>query len=144
MAVWLLEQISDIIPGVCLYNTLYTTALRSNKMAQISAANVCPSIGLHWTALLCSFRCPPCQTHRLWAFQIVFSFLKWHVCRNFNQNDENDYLAVSFLRTENEVQTSSTLFCLFFSPPAVFFECVTLNGSLIGQQWKKKSNRKHF
>lgn len=47
MAVWLLEQISDIIPGVCLYNALYTTALRSNKMAQISAANVCPGIVLH-------------------------------------------------------------------------------------------------
>lgn len=49
MTVWLLEQISGIISSVCLYNTLYTTTLRSNKKPQISAAaaNVCHHIGFH-------------------------------------------------------------------------------------------------
>lgn len=35
MTVWLSEQISGIISSVCLYNTLYTVTLRSNKSPRL-------------------------------------------------------------------------------------------------------------
>lgn len=60
MTVWLSGQISGIISSLCLYNTLYTVTLRSNKNPQLNAAaaNVCHHIGFHRTALLSSFLTP--------------------------------------------------------------------------------------
>lgn len=48
MTVCLSEQISGIISSVCLYNTLYTVTLRSNKKLQLRAAvSLSHHTGLH-------------------------------------------------------------------------------------------------
>lgn len=59
MTAWLLQQISDIISSVCLYNTPSTTTLGSNKKPRISAA----------AANVCRRYC--FQTCLLWGFQLI-------------------------------------------------------------------------
>lgn len=79
MTVWLLEQISGIISSMCIYNTLYTVTLGSNKKPQFSAdaANVC-----HWfsTNSIVEFLPNP-SVSQSFAFHSRL-FLKRHFWRN--------------------------------------------------------------
>lgn len=76
MTVWLSEQITSIISNVCLYNTLYTVTLRSNRNPRLNApaANACHHIGFRWTAFWGFISNPSCLSRLLWRilFDVIF------------------------------------------------------------------------